>query len=250
MISRVVRWIVLPQPGTPSSDVLLARNVSWDLLLILPSSEHSLPTQVLPHVKARWTITAGIPSRILGDFSTKNASLLYPRREAVLPVDPGLQQKQEKLKLKTTEQNLELTSSLWRWVQEFKKGDGGKPVSMLNLMAFKEGMLDNYIEYGKEFAKRVGSRHGGNAKITGIVINDGEGLGISRENGQEEKKKQWDQIALATYPTIEHFAAMLTAQDYQEVNHRYRLPALKDTFILCTTELGLPTTTTETTAKL
>jgi hypothetical protein len=37
---------------------------------------------------------------------------------------------------------------------------------------------------------------------------------------------------------LEHFAAMLGSKDYQEVNHKYRLGALKDTFILCTMEIG------------
>lgn len=36
---------------------------------------------------------------------------------------------------------------------------------------------------------------------------------------------------------IHHFADMLASEDYQKVNHEFRLPALKDTCILCTTEL-------------
>lgn len=36
---------------------------------------------------------------------------------------------------------------------------------------------------------------------------------------------------------IHHFTDMLASEDYQKVNHEFRLPALKDTCILCTTEL-------------
>ena len=46
-------------------------------------------------------------------------------------------------------------------------------------------------------------------------------------------------MALAHYPSILHFADMLASGGYQEVNRRFRVPALRDTFILCTTEVGL-----------
>lgn len=36
---------------------------------------------------------------------------------------------------------------------------------------------------------------------------------------------------------IRHFTDMLASEDYQKVNHESRLPALRDTCILCTTEL-------------
>jgi hypothetical protein len=84
----------------------------------------------------------------------------------------------------------------------------------------------------------------GNAKLVGNVI------------GGDGKLDGWDEIALAQYPSLEHFAAMLSSSDYQEVNHRYvfinflpavhaakkfgyryRLGALKDTCILCTMEV-------------
>ena len=32
---------------------------------------------------------------------------------------------------------------------------------------------------------------------------------------------------------------MLASEDYQAVNKKYRVGSLKDTFILCTSELGL-----------
>lgn len=48
-----------------------------------------------------------------------------------------------------------------------------------------------------------------------------------------------EEIALAHYPTIDHFLNMAGSEDYQSVNHRYRLPSLKDTFIICTTDIEL-----------
>ena len=46
-------------------------------------------------------------------------------------------------------------------------------------------------------------------------------------------------MTLAHYPSLQHFAEMIGSKDYQEANHGWRLPSLKDTFILCTTELDL-----------
>ncbi len=102
---------------------------------------------------------------------------------------------------------------------------------MLNLLAFKEGRKEDYLRYGAEFAKSIGSRRGGNAKIVGSVVHGKKGEGDGGEG--------WDEVALAHYPSIEHFADMLASEDYQVVNQKYRVPSLKDTFILCTSELGL-----------
>ncbi len=99
---------------------------------------------------------------------------------------------------------------------------------MLNLLAFKPGLKSEYLKYGAEFAKSVGSRRGGNAKIVGSVIRDGTADG-----------EGWDEVALAHYPSIWHFADMLASEDYQAVNKRHRVGSLRDTFILCTSELGL-----------
>lgn len=123
-----------------------------------------------------------------------------------------------------------MSSELRSWIEnEFSKTKEGKgAVSMLNLLAFKPGMKDSYLKYGSEFASSIGLRRGGNAKIVGSVIEEGE-----------EKGEGWDEIALAHYPSIWHFADMLASEDYRAVNQKYRVPALKDTLILCTSELGL-----------
>jgi len=75
------------------------------------------------------------------------------------------------------------------------------------------------------FAETVESKHGGHAKIVGSVVS-GQG-----------KQESWDEIALAHYPSLRHFAAMLGSVDYQEVNKRYRVGSLRDTCVLCTMEI-------------
>lgn len=143
---------------------------------------------------------------------------------------PALTGSLEKPRIATSSQDLEMSDELREWIEnDFSRTEEGKgAVSMLNLLAFKPGMKESYLKYGAEFAKSIGSRRGGNAKIVGSVIEEGAGKG-----------EGWDEVALAHYPSIWHFADMLASEDYQAVNQKYRVPALKDTLILCTSELGL-----------
>ena len=121
---------------------------------------------------------------------------------------------------------------------------GISPVSMLNLLAFHptEEAKQSYLAYGAAFAESIGSRHGGNAKIVGhAVYSDGDSSSKTTALAQDPSDipKRWNEIALAQYPSISHFAAMLSSKDYQEVNARCRLPSLRDTCILCTSEIAV-----------
>jgi hypothetical protein len=227
VISRVIRWIILPT--TLSTPELLARNIHWDILLILPTTT-PLPTPLTHLIQHQWTVHAGVPSRLLHDFHTKNKDLLNPKKEDIPPLTGSL----TKPRVSSSSQGLELSPELREWISGFAGTDEGKgAVSMLNLLAFKEGRKEDYLKYGAEFARSIGSRRGGNAKIVGSVVHDKVG------DGDGDGGEGWDEIALAHYPSIEHFADMLASEDYQAVNHKYRVPSLKDTFILCTSEIGL-----------
>lgn len=125
------------------------------------------------------------------------------------------------------------------WVSKFSGQEGKGAVSMLNLLAFREGQKGEYLNYGAEFAKSVGSRRGGTAKIVGTVV---------RQDG--DNGEGWDEVALAHYPSIWHFADMLASEDYQAVNKKYRVGSLRDTFILCTTEIGIDAEADKHQAKL
>jgi hypothetical protein len=127
---------------------------------------------------------------------------------------------------------------------------------MLNLLKFKPGKeaKESYLRYGKAFGERIGSSRGGNAKLVGNVVPSTGGSGVSGPAGSEteakewagvkgvggeKEKENWDEFALAHYPSIEHFADMLASEDYQEVNLRDRVPSLRDTCILCTSEIAI-----------
>ncbi|EMF12439.1 uncharacterized protein SEPMUDRAFT_85431 [Sphaerulina musiva SO2202] len=249
--AKPVRWIITPEKFSPE---LL--ETTWDLFLILDPSTSSSSSPSPPKIpqtylgkdwiKNSWTLTAGIPSSLLQDFSQKNSRLLYPQENnTTLPNFTGSLQNPL---LADSSQKLELSPDLLDWSQKFsssssssssstsssssssRPGQNGA-VSMLNLLAFWPGKEahESYLQYGKAFGESIGKRRGGKAKIVGKVVRqEGEG---------DHQDGWWDEVALAHYPTIHHFTDMLASEDYQKVNHEFRLPALKDTCILCTTEL-------------
>lgn len=223
-INRVVRWIITPTTDSITA-ALLAPGAAWHLLIILPNLE-PLPEELQPLIHKQWYVTAGVPSGLLKDFASKNARLLHPAPGEV----PALSNNG---KARTTDsaQSLELSGELAKWIENFSYEEGAGAVSMFNLLSFKPGMKASYLRYGKAFAESIGRRRGGVAKIVGKVI---------EVSSSTKGSAEWDEVAVAHYPSIRHFADMLAGDDYQEVNKQYRVPALRDTFILCTTELGLP----------
>ncbi|KAM3084445.1 hypothetical protein ACMFMF_001801 [Clarireedia jacksonii] len=206
-VARVIRWIILP--STLSTDALLAQNIHWDILLILPSTD-ALPSSLQPLIRHQWQITAGVPSRLVQDFDSKNKALLNPNPEDI----PKLTGSLTNPRIASSTQALELSPNLCTWIESFREQEGKHALSMFNLLSFKPGKKEQYLQYGSAFAKSIGSKRGGVAKIVGTVIDDKEG---------------WDEIALAHYPSIDHFADMLASEDYQEVNHKYRVGSLRDT---------------------
>ncbi|KAF2433611.1 hypothetical protein EJ08DRAFT_647286 [Tothia fuscella] len=215
--SRTVRWVILPKEL--STVPLLAHNVHWDLLLVLPA-DTVLPSSIKSQIGSIWTVIAGVPSRLLKDFPSKNAALVNPSSGTVKPPDTS------NALVSDSSQSLELSPELSKWISDLPARPRSHAISMLNLLAFNPGRKEQYLKYGAEFGSKVGARHGGNAKIVGTVAS-GQG-----------KEEGWDEIAIAHYPSLEQFAAMLGSKDYQEVNHKFRLGALKDTCILCTMEIG------------
>ncbi|KAF1933752.1 uncharacterized protein M421DRAFT_51919 [Didymella exigua CBS 183.55] len=241
VVARVIRWIILP--SHLSTAALLAHNIKWDLLLILPGTD-ALPRDMAALVAHSWSVTAGVPSRLTSDFAARNDKLLHPDPASVPPLRPAAP------RVTGSSQNLQLSRELDAWIDSFlrEEGDvGSGAVSMLNLLAFRTGMKDEYLKYGAAFAESVGSRHGGNAKIVGGVVRgdgdfpvqrgvqDGDGVQDRLEDGVQD----WDEVALAQYPSIAHFRDMLASLEYQAVNTRHRLPSLRDTCILMTSEIAV-----------
>jgi len=236
VVSRVVRWIILPT--TLSTEHLLARNISWDLFLILPDTK-PLPPNLAKLVQHHWSISAGVPSRLLQDFESKNKKLLHPEPGSVPKISS---ESGGKRKTTTSSQNLELSAGLESWIQQLGGNESKTAVSMFNLLAFAPGKKEEYLKYGAAFAKSIGSRHGGNAKVVGNVVKPTTTSNTSSSSGQsavDASSDGWDEVALAHYPSILHFREMLLSEDYQEVNHKHRVGSLRDTCILMTSEIGV-----------
>ncbi|KAI1813200.1 hypothetical protein GGS20DRAFT_554498 [Poronia punctata] len=226
--ARVLRWMILPRQI--SSGYLLARNTHWDLLLILSSasSDSDSDSDSLPRdqIAAEWTATAGTSSKLLSNYSTTNTKLFNTAPSSV-KLDLDLDAAGQKAE---SSSNLEITPETARFITNLPDPLKSHPVSMLNLLAFNPGKHGDYVKYGQEFSARVGSRYGGHVKIVGKVTSSG---------AEGTEQEGWDEIAYVHYPSIVNFAAMAGDKDYQDVNHKYRLGALKDTFIICTVEVGL-----------
>lgn len=235
VVSRVIRWIILPKQI--STENLLARNIHWDYLIILPHTNGLPDSLKKQHIKEEWTITAGVPSRLLTSFDSKNARLLNPQ-SGDIPTLPT--PNEHAVKTQPSSQNLELGADLESWIQQYisksRNGGDGGAVSMFNLLSFLPGMKDSYLKYGKAFGESVGKRFGGDAKVVGNVVINNKSEG---GKGGGKEGEQWNEIALAHYPSILHFRAMLLSEDYQAANQRWRVPSLRDTAILMTSEVGV-----------
>ncbi|RDW70686.1 uncharacterized protein DSM5745_08197 [Aspergillus mulundensis] len=244
--SRPRRTII--SPTILDRSPLLSEN--WDILLLLqpPSPREPLfPPTLASHIKAEYKIHVGIPSRLLNTYPERDAALKREKNAQNVPLTGSLDGLKEK-QAKNDGQNLEVSPELFAFMEEFTKVHD-KPVTMLNLLHFHfPGGKEEYYRYGQGF-NPVAAKRGGSAKLVGNVIRPAAGRsaaansdsGFSDSRGRVDRPEEdwWNEISIVHYPSIRHFCDMLSGEDYQEVNRKYRLGALKDTFLLCTTEFDL-----------
>ncbi|KAJ3574314.1 hypothetical protein NPX13_g4401 [Xylaria arbuscula] len=227
----VLRWMILPQQI--STGHLLARNIHWDMVIIL-APESAIPESLrAASIAAEWQASVGTSSKLLSNYASLNAELLSPAPGSVPPLSLDLSAAAQA----DSSQNLELTPELASFISTLPAHIKSRPVSMLNLLSFNEGKHADYVKYGQEFSARVGSRYGGRVKIVGKVTNSGVVEAQEGDDGKKQQQEGWDEVAFVHYPSIAHFASMAADGDYQDANHRYRLGALKDTFIICVVEV-------------
>lgn len=223
LVGRPLRWMIEPWISSPSKaeeDAVKALSTnSWDLLLIFPSVVEKLPAQATAHVKQSYSLTVGISSKIISGFSQHNQMLLHAAPHTI----PALTGSLDKPPSASSSRDLQLTPDLRAWMTSAKSPKTAP--SMLNFLSIHPGKLESYQAYGRAFASDVGSRRGGVAKIVGTVVSPENTTGV------------WDEIAVAHYPSVWHFADMAMGEDYQAVNAKYRVGALKGTAILCCNEL-------------
>lgn len=165
-----------------------------------------------------------MPAALLDGFPARNRHLLDPSpSDAIAPLTGALDDPSRPDFFTADSQPLKMTDKLFEWFQDVGvRKEGQRAVSMFNLLAIDPDKVDLYRSYGKGFHDGAGVRRGGVAKLVGHAVDDGSG---------------WGEVAVAHYPSLWHFADMVAGDDYQEINEKYRIPALKDTLILCTTEV-------------
>ena len=93
--------------------------------------------------------------------------------------------------------------------------DPAKPVTMLNLMKFRDRSLDGngsgwdaYLRYSQHTIKLIKERGG-------TIVWAGSALGISLG---DESEGDWDYVALVCYPTPGTFLDMMCSPEYQVGN--------------------------------
>jgi hypothetical protein len=199
-------------------------NTKWDLLLLLQPinptipNNNPVPASLRTLIKSEYKITAGIPSKLLSTYPTKDKIL----KSKSQPPLTGSLSKALSSESKSTSQNLELSPTLIAFMDELCKTHSG-PVTMLNLLHFNHpDGKKSYYNYGQAFIPVAGKR-GGDAKIVGNVVKPAEGAGDSRGENGRPAEGWWNEISIVHYPSIRHFCDMLAGEDYQGINEKYRL---------------------------
>jgi len=209
-ISRVVQWIITPT----LADYLLAHN--WDYMLVLanPAVLTEPITSLCSHI---FSISLQETADFVTRFNESNPSLIRPTASPppILNLSKPL--------IATSSQRPGLTPSLLAFARSDLCPKGA--VSMLNFISFRpfESAQKSYSSYIEAFKSSVGSKRGGAVKVIGKTVQQGE----------------WDEVVLAQYSSLEHFADMMADPEYHKINMELRLPALRDTCLLMTTELEL-----------
>jgi len=208
--ARVIQWIVTPT----FSPHLLSH--TWDFLLIFQPPTIMLPQTLTSLVSKTFYVRLHVPETLLTNFATKNHDALHPK---AVPELYNL----DKPLIATSTQRVELTPALLAFARSELCPKG--PVSMLNFVSFHPFVQAkmSYAAYIEAFNAGMGAKRGGEVKIMGET----DGLG------------QWDEVVLAQYSSLEHFADMCADPEYQKTNLELRLPALRDTCILMTSEVNL-----------
>lgn len=234
-------------------DHKILNDTPWTLLVVASgSAPDKLPTSLAAGIKSSYSVISGIPGKIVTNYDKISNGLREkassePLLEVKLDergdvIPPTNKSGGKAAATREDGQDLSLSPALLglaKHLNHTARHHG--PVSMLNLLHFHtdEGAVESYHEYGRRFAS-VAGRRGGNAKLVGIVIAPlKEGQADSRGSGDRAKDDWWNECTLVHYPSINHFIDMSVDDEYQFINKEYRLKAIKDTALICTTEIDL-----------
>jgi hypothetical protein len=180
------RYLYIP---STTLDAHVLNSTTWNVLLLV-HSDGTISSECQSMVTQQYKLTVGVPSKLLAAYPSHNARLIRdaPGVELTCALDEALGSAASRSK--ASGDNLELSEDLLRFMEHLRgRGEDNRPVSMLNLLQFRPGQRESYMKYGQGF-KQAGGRRGGDAKIVGAVVSEGD----SAEAGR------WDEIAFVHYP--------------------------------------------------
>lgn len=108
-------------------------------------------------------------------------------------------------------------------LRRLREEDDGGPVVMLNLLRFKDGGKDGYLEYSRSAAPFL-AEHGG----TLLYAGDGS-TALVAEDGQA-----WEAVLVVRYPSRDAFLGMISDPGYQRLT-ALRTEALSEAVLQATT---------------
>jgi hypothetical protein len=126
------------------------------------------------------------------------------------------------------EQELDYSPELHDWVHQSGTLEGKGAVSMLNLFACRDGERQVYTRHVQVSGAQVGKEVGAEAEPIDQVVNC---------SSTQAGNKRWEDAAILHYPWIYHSADLLCSEEYQKPYAKYMVGTIKDTCILCMTEL-------------
>lgn len=215
-IARPVQWVHLPM----KADYMLA--VDWDMALVLDSNIR-LPQNVAEATDAIHMVDVHVASPV-----PSNESIVFGQEVSATSSD------NRTLRALCTQFH-QITPSLLALVDHPLCPKG--PISMLNFVSYHPGptAAESYKKYLGGVQAGPGKKYGVHVKYSGSATpSDG-----SKVAGD------WDLVFMAVYPSFRHFVDMGSDPDYQVLNQKYRMPALRDLCILMTTEVDLEWTISE-----
>ncbi|KAF9889536.1 hypothetical protein FE257_007246 [Aspergillus nanangensis] len=225
-------------------DATTLSQTPWDLLVLLrpltngdddDDDATAIPKSLQPSITSEYKVTVGIPSKLLTTYAARDNQLKASASTA--PLTGSL----DSARARSSSQSLEVSPDLLDFMDSLTAQHNG-PVTMLNLLHFHPDGKKSYFQYGQAFVPVAGKR-GGDAKLVGNVVPPaGGGGGDSRGSADRPAEDWWNEVSIVHYPSIRHFCDMLAGEDYQAINEKYRLAALRDTFLLCTTEFDVEKT--------
>lgn len=221
LTTKAIHWIF--PPTTLSVDELTT--AQWDMVICF-EGPFSIPSDLSKFIKLSWSISFTVPSALLASLATTQSELaasIQPRsREFDLLTDSDLRNSDAV----SSVESAEVTSGLKTWINSFaddqKERQHPQGITMFNLLAFKD--IGKYRKYQEAFIAGAGMRHGAKPLLWGEV---------AKSSVQSQEKSPWEMVAFVYYPSVLHFADMLSSPDYKEISHKYREGSLVDNPLLC-----------------